>query len=154
MRRLAPRFMPLAMAACFTPTAGDYAFTVTSEETDCPADFKATTGQAEVISIGVDMDVPELVLAGAPEEHCPLSGMDFTCEYAEVDDEIDYSGDGYVAVYTIDMDMKGTFIVPNTMNGTTSTLMSCIGADCASMAEELGNPACLVTWYWEASTGG
>ena len=154
MRCFAPPFVLLAMAACFAPTPGDYVFTVTSEESDCPADFNATTEQAELITIGVDMEVPELVLGGAPEEHCPLNGMDFACEYTEVDDEIDYSGDGYVAVYTIDMDMRGTFVVADTMNGTTSTLMSCVGADCESMAEELANPACLVTWYWEATTGG
>ncbi len=154
MRCFAPSLVLLGMLACSAPEAGDYEFTVTSEETDCPASFNATTSQAERITIDVDMEVPELILAGAPEEHCPLVGMDFTCEYTEVDDEIDYSGDGYAAVYTIDMDMQGTFTVPDTMNGTTSTLMSCIGADCASMEEELGNPTCLVTWYWEATTGG
>lgn len=154
MRRFALPIGLLAMVACSAPVAGDYTFTVISEESDCPASFNATTEQAEVITIEVDMEIPELILAGAPEEHCPLVGMDFTCEYTEVDDEIDYSGDGYVAVYTIDMNMQGTFTVPDAMNGTTSTLMSCVGADCVSMAEDLGNPACLVTWYWEAATEG
>lgn len=154
MRCFVSLLVLLGIAACSAPVAGDYTFTVESEETDCPASFNATTSQAEVITVDVDMDVPELILAGAPEEHCPLSGMDFTCEYVEVDDEIDYAADGYVAVYTIDMDMQGTFIVPDTMNGTTSMRMSCVGADCESMAEDLGNPACMITWYWEATTDG
>ncbi len=136
--------------ACAQPTAGTYTFTVTSTESDCPAGFLPSEeptgdgtialGEGALVFTDEDTDVAA---------SCPLTGMDFTCDFAETDGDTDYTKDGFAAVRSVDELMKGTFDEPSAAHGLTSLNSSCGGTGCDELAAA-GYPSCLATWYWSA----
>ena len=96
------------------------------------------------------MNVPEIVLSGSPDEHCPLEDMDFRCAFSGIDEQIDYSDDGLDAVYTLDLTLSGTFSSSTEVSGLTSVANSCTGTNCDAL-EDAGIPDCVMTWYWDAA---
>lgn len=140
----------LAVIGCAAPVSGNYTFVVTAEESDCPPAYMPPTDPEGTQTLLVDMDVPEIVLVGSPDEHCPLDEMDFRCAFSDLDEQVNYRDDGLDAVYTLDLTLSGTFSTSTEMSGLTSVASSCIGANCDSL-EEAGIPACVMTWYWDAA---
>ncbi len=143
------RFALLSLlAGCSTPTAGVYGVTVTNTATSCPDDFFPLAAPVDTLEIEVAVKVPEVVLQLIPEEHCPLDGMAFSCEYAGQDDEVDYNADGLDALTTTDAGIRGEWSDDDSLTALTSLSSVCEGTQCAELAET-GKPECTVVWYWE-----
>lgn len=139
--------MLLLLLACGGPLSGNYDFTVASTETDCPSSYLPPSKPEGLQTISVSLDT--ITLEGEPAEECPLEGMSFECDFAEVDETVDYNDDGLDAVYTIDLSMVGTWSEVDLMDGVTSVGTTCDGLDCDELAEQ-GAPSCTIAWYFTA----
>jgi hypothetical protein len=130
--------------ACASPTSGDYVFETTDYETDCPtADDTGSTGEPDAVSVKVNDDETEVVIAGG--DPCPLDGNTYTCT-ASYDTDLD----PYDAVLTIASESTGTWVSNKKITGSGSFETSCSGADCGSV-EDLGYSFCGSSWTFEAT---
>ena len=141
----------LLLAGC-GPMSGVYTFTVASEESDCPDSYDPGTDPEGDQTITVSQADSTITLAGEPDEVCPLDGMAFVCDFADVDETVDYADQGLQAAYTIDVQMQGEWAEASSMTGLTDVQTRCEGDDC-DQVEAAGAPACTMTWYWDATIG-
>lgn len=136
-------FVPFFAIGCASPTSGDYLFTNSNLETDCPTGDDTDTGTVENDPVGVKVndEGTEVVIAGG--DPCPLDGNTYTCSSSAESDIPSYD-----ATIVISSESTGTWVSNSKITGTGSYGTSCTGADCASL-EEIGYTFCSSSFDFE-----
>jgi len=143
------------LAACATPTSGDYTFTYTGDvTTDCSSsgdtgDTGDTTNDETTQTVTVADDGSTVTFgAGQAAIECPLDGNTFTCDYSS---STDYNQTaGIDAVVTISSAMDGTWKSSSTIKGSIAGGISCEGDGCADI-EAMGFEFCSSSQDYEAT---
>lgn len=152
MFRLAPFAL---LAACATPTSGDYTFTYDGDvTTDCSAstdtgDTGDTTNDETTQTVTVADDGSTVTFGTGPASlECPLDGNAFTCEASSSTDYNETTG--IDAVVTITASTEGAWKSSSTIKGTISGGTSCAGDGCADI-EAMGFEFCSSSQDFEAT---
>lgn len=142
-------FVFLIFLACGGPLSGTYNFTTTDTQTDCPDSYVAEGSPEGRQTIEIDNDAGIAILTGDTAEVCDLNGMDISCDFAQADDQIDFNDQGLDAIYSVDIQMEGSWSTPDALAGEMNLAATCEGGDCEALAAQ-GAPACLIIWSFEA----
>jgi len=144
--------LPLFATACsggFEPTSGDYSVTTSVIEDGCGfASDVEDTGIEEseqISSVLISDDGTTVTIDDSTV--CDLEGNDFSCiEESELFNASDIN-ESLMAVFSSEISTTGGWTSAGMIEGETSFIVTCEGADCESVGENMGmSTDCMSLW--------